>query len=64
MTTNTNDPIKCPKCGHKFIVEPPITRHCARCGAFWVPRKADPVQCPRCKRVDWRQKEATHANGN
>ncbi len=30
---------------------------CNRCGAEWVPRKVDgkPVQCPRCKRVDWQE---------
>lgn len=26
---------------------------CLRCGATWTPRKSNPVQCPRCKRVDW-----------
>ena len=26
---------------------------CLRCGATWTPRKPNPVQCPRCKRVDW-----------
>lgn len=28
---------------------------CLRCGGSWRPRKvgSDPVQCPRCKRVDW-----------
>lgn len=28
---------------------------CKRCGAEWTPRLVGrkPVQCPRCKRVDW-----------
>lgn len=29
---------------------------CLRCGATWTPRKPNPVQCPRCKRVDWNKK--------
>lgn len=32
--------------------------HCEKCGASWEPRKKDgglPVQCPRCKRVDWQE---------
>lgn len=35
--------------------------HCHKCGADWLPRKEGelPVQCPRCKRVDWQKpKEA------
>jgi predicted Zn-ribbon and HTH transcriptional regulator len=29
--------------------------HCNQCGSDWEPRKSfgEPVQCPRCKRVDW-----------
>jgi DNA-directed RNA polymerase subunit RPC12/RpoP len=30
---------------------------CYRCGAEWTPRKENPVQCPRCKRVDYGKKE-------
>ncbi|MFA5379972.1 MAG: hypothetical protein WC455_29700 [Dehalococcoidia bacterium] len=26
---------------------------CRRCGATWTPRVDKPIQCPRCKRVDW-----------
>lgn len=26
---------------------------CRRCAYAWVPRKADPTMCPRCKRPDW-----------
>lgn len=32
--------------------------HCNQCEAEWEPRLKDgklPVQCPRCKRVDWNQ---------
>ena len=29
---------------------------CQRCGATWTPRKPNPIQCPRCKRVDWNKK--------
>jgi len=31
---------------------------CEKCKAVWESRKVDglPVQCPRCKRVDWRKK--------
>lgn len=31
--------------------KPPCT--CLRCGAAWTPRADNPIQCPRCKRVDW-----------
>lgn len=27
--------------------------HCLRCGAYWIPRKPNPVQCPRCKSTLW-----------
>lgn len=27
--------------------------YCNLCGASWNPRTSSPVQCPRCKRVDW-----------
>ena len=27
---------------------------CNQCGQSWESRKANPVQCPRCKRVDWK----------
>jgi hypothetical protein len=27
--------------------------HCSRCGSSWRARVEAPVQCPRCKRVDW-----------
>lgn len=30
---------------------------CLRCGATWTPRTKKPVQCPRCKRVDWDKKK-------
>jgi rubrerythrin len=30
---------------------------CQRCGAVWAPRKENPIQCPRCKRVDWNTKK-------
>ncbi len=30
---------------------------CLRCGATWTPRTEKPVQCPRCKRVDWDKKK-------
>ena len=26
---------------------------CKRCGATWVPRKEEPIQCPRCKSLAW-----------
>ena len=29
--------------------------HCNQCGSDWESRVVDPVQCPRCKRVDWRE---------
>ena len=28
---------------------------CKQCGAEWTPRVENPVQCPRCKRVDWKE---------
>lgn len=31
---------------------PPVK--CKQCGAGWTPRRKNPVQCPRCKRVDWK----------
>ena len=33
--------------------------HCNQCEADWEPRKSNgsPVQCPRCKRVDWAEKK-------
>jgi len=31
-----------------------MTRQCRKCGATWEPRVVDPVQCPRCKRCDWK----------
>lgn len=46
--------VECPKCGNAFRLNQAVTCQCAQCGARWIPRKADPVQCPRCKRVDWR----------
>ena len=27
--------------------------HCNQCGEDWKSKVAKPVQCPRCKRVDW-----------
>lgn len=56
------DKIECPKCGNRFDLNGHRTVQCVQCGAKWIPRKADPVQCPRCKRVDW--KEQNHANSN
>lgn len=32
--------------------------HCNQCGSDWEPNArsgGNPVQCPRCKRVDWRE---------
>lgn len=29
--------------------------HCNQCGSAWKSRIKSPVQCPRCKRYDWRQ---------
>lgn len=28
---------------------------CQQCGNSWIPRVKNPVQCPRCKRVDWKR---------
>jgi len=30
---------------------------CLRCGAGWKSKVENPVQCPRCKRVDWNNSE-------
>lgn len=30
-----------------------IPHHCNLCGADWTGSVENPVQCPRCKRVDW-----------
>ena len=27
--------------------------HCNKCGSDWMGKTKNPVQCPRCKRVDW-----------
>lgn len=31
--------------------------HCNQCDSWWKPRASTdiPVQCPRCKRVDWQE---------
>jgi len=29
--------------------------HCNQCDSDWTSRVERPVQCPRCKRVDWAQ---------
>ena len=31
------------------------TNKCRFCGKEWIPRVSDPVQCPRCKREDWKE---------
>lgn len=28
---------------------------CRHCNKSWIPRSTNPVQCPRCKRVDWKK---------
>jgi predicted Zn-ribbon and HTH transcriptional regulator len=28
---------------------------CARCLWVWVPRKAEPIACPKCKSYAWRE---------
>ncbi len=30
-------------------------KKCKLCGKEWMPRVEDPVQCPRCKREDWKE---------
>jgi len=29
------------------------TKKCAKCGYEWEARKANPKECPQCKRRDW-----------
>jgi hypothetical protein len=47
---------------NKFMLD------CLRCGAEWESRKKSglPVQCPRCKRVDWNRdgQNGTHAESH
>ncbi len=31
---------------------------CKLCKHKWISRKKNPVQCPRCKRYDWEEKES------
>jgi len=26
---------------------------CNKCGYKWIPRVKYPIECPRCKRLDW-----------
>ena len=38
------------------LEQPPlqvVLHRCRKCKAEWRSRKPHPVQCPRCKRVDW-----------
>ncbi len=30
-------------------------KKCQRCGARWLPRVPEPVRCPRCQSVKWRE---------
>ena len=32
---------------------------CERCGYDWNSHKAEPKQCPRCKRYDWQAVKVT-----
>lgn len=41
-------------------------KYCNQCEKPWEARKPDPVECPRCKRVDWNspnKKANRHGNG-
>lgn len=31
-----------------------ISRECIKCGYVWVPQKAEPVVCPKCKNPNWK----------
>ena len=32
-------------------------KKCRLCKKEWMPRVEDPVECPRCKRHDWKEVE-------
>lgn len=34
---------------------------CQQCKAEWVPRKKQPIQCPRCKSLRWNDKRQNEA---
>lgn len=40
------------------------TTKCLRCGKEWISRVENPVQCPRCKRVDWNVAKEEKENEN
>lgn len=38
-------------------------RKCLRCGAVWLPRAKDPVECPRCKSTFWNKPKKNKKRG-
>jgi len=30
---------------------------CKKCGHEWIARVEDPIQCPKCKQYDWKEKK-------
>jgi predicted Zn-ribbon and HTH transcriptional regulator len=43
---NNSEPVKAPD-----VI---TSKHCEHCGYSWYPRSPNrPVQCPRCKKMDW-----------
>ena len=38
----------------KKVYKTVLYYQCKRCGHLWRPRKENPVQCPKCKSLLWR----------
>ena len=38
------------------------TQTCDLCGHEWTPRVKAPVQCPKCKRYDYKKKQVDNIN--